>query len=255
MNFIDDRSLRAAVESRGFGTGVREVQLLTKVNGLAYRVAKTALDAARMVSATATVQPENFVDVARLHAMLMTPVMGRSGSHGGGPVLPGAYFGEPESSAYSRGGAPVLPGAYFGRPESMQGGAPDLTMPLVYYGGPESTSSYMQHLPEPAPVDPGLARAALSSTFPSASILDGGGGVRHGCVTDDAISRIMKEYRARHGSNVRISDTARQALRRIVNSNVNMALDEALVLSKKQKKKTLGVAAFAKVAQKWTLRL
>ena len=295
MNFVEERSLCAAVERRGVAmpsSPKASEQLLTKVNGLAYRVTKTALDAARMLSQTGTVKPEHFANVAKLHAMLMTPVLGGSPQRGGGPVLPGPYFGGQESSAYSRGGGPVLPGPYFGGQESsaysrgggptmsgysfggqessaysrgggptMNGGAPDLTMPLVYFGGPE-TASYVPELPEAAPLGPGLVRAALSSTFPS-TLMSGGGGAGRGVVTVEAVDRILKEYRARHGSSVRVSEAARQSLRRIVDANVCMAIDAAVEADAKKRRtaktnvggRTLGSAAFTKVANKWVLRL
>ena len=287
MNFVDERSLRSAVARRGIPlpTSAKSVeQLLVKVNTLAYRIAKTALDAARTISSTGTLQAKTFDDMARLHALLMAPVSSsRQEQQRGGEVLPGTYFGGPQSSAYSHGGGgEVLPGTYFGGPQSsaysrggggsgglarsamthtpmvMTGGAPDYTLPQVYFGGPES-SAYSLTLPPPAPVDSGFVRNALTSTFPASPLLMGGngGGNGGGFITDDAIDRIIKEYKARHAGTMRISDGARQRLRLIVNANISMLI-VAVTQSKRKgskKKGALDVTGFTKVAKQWTLRL
>jgi hypothetical protein len=220
-------------------------QLLVKVNNLAYRIAKTALDAARTISASGTLQAKIFDDIARLHALLMAPVSSsRQEQQRGGEVLPGTYFGGPQSSAYSRG--------------VMTGGAPDYTLPQVYFGGPESPA-YSLTLPPQSPVDCGFARNALTSTFPASPLLMGGSSpLQMGFITDDAIDRIVKEYKARHGSAMRISDGARQRLRHIVNANIGMSIAAATQQRKRKdskKKGMLDVTGFTKVAKQWTLRL
>ena len=257
MNFIDERSLRSAVARRGISlpaSAKSTVQLLVKVNSLAYRIGKTALDAACTMYATGTLQANVFDDIARLHALLMAPVLSSKQGQYGGEVLPGTYFGGPQSAAFSRtgGGSDGLARqAMVHTPMTMSGGAPDYTLPQVYFGGPES-AAYSSMLPPPLPVDAGFARNALTSTFPASQLLMGGGGAT-GLLTEDAVDRIIKEYKARHGRAMRITDGARHRLRQIINANVIMACVAAT--QSKKKTSSLNLAGFNKVTKRWTLQL
>ena len=259
----------------------------------AFKVARRLIDMLRIVSMQKTLQPEHIQNLARLSELLGSNLHSSPGSsrkapvhaiRGGALVLPGSYF-DPENSVdasrYSvangadhsqsfpsapgadgivrypldassdfpvmtggkpkkKGGALVLPGSYFDPENSV-----DASRYSVANGADHS-----QSFPS-APGADGIVRYPLdaSSDFP---VMMGGSSSRW--LTDDALSAIIREYKARSGApDLRISEGAKAILRRIIELNLNGIIKTSLKASSSKKKKTLSGGAITKAANGWVL--
>jgi hypothetical protein len=145
MSFGTAHVLGAAAPRFGFSGGV-SADAVHAFDGVLYDVLRTALDLARLVSPSRTVQASHLATVAKIAAILRPPSQ---------PERSGRFAGRKQRQRQSGGNATGLPSEYFG----VDSGA---------YGGVGSGSNG-------AP-DPALAHPGLTSTFVP-SLLGGCGAV------------------------------------------------------------------------------
>ena len=148
----------------------------------------------------------------------------------------------------TKGGAVILPGSYFD---------PDNSADAARYST-ANASDYTASFPS-APGADGLVRFPMeaSSEFP----VNYGGGSSTRWFTDDALSAILREYKARSGApELRISEGAKAIVRRIVEMNLDGIVKASLkgkISSKSSinsnKKKTMSGGAITKAANAWIL--
>jgi hypothetical protein len=243
MNFVDHAALNGVARSHGFRGGAAP-DAAPKFDAFLYRLTKAALDLVRIVTQQKTVQPEHFFTLAKIGALLDTPVGWQTSSRhrgGGDYSLPAAYYDTHASGAY-HADAPAhhdsdVSMIRAAMHQSMTGGA------CACKGRQAGGEAYPPEYYSASVVDPAYA----GGSPPAARI-----------ISDETMLRIIREYRARGGSAVesmRISDPAKHRLREIIEANVVAALHQAKKKGGAASAQKLTGAAVSKLAASWTLRV
>jgi hypothetical protein len=242
MNFVGPDVILKLASSHGLGQQrAPNPEVTTLFNTFIFHVLRAALDAVRVVAKGATLQAKDFESLARLRAMLTSPVAsgpGRSqlqrGGHAG-TVMAAAFF-DAAQDAPTRGYLDAAPSALQPEPGMIRG-----ALHSTFPGQSGGASSWFGE-------GDSLARDALRATFPHQS-----GGSAFKCwLTEDALAALVKEYKSRRSCTIKLSESAVQQLRAIVVLNVHNALGS---LQKVHKAKSLTASKLRKVSQSWTLCL
>ena len=237
MHFIGEQAFEQALSSSGLRVSGSSGDARAHLSQLSYRVARRLVEMLRLVSdGKATVQPEHVLNLSKIAGLVGAPV-GESAPRrrdivmrgGGDTVMTGSFFNAQnaaDASAYSHTAADD------GHHESF---------PLTPGGGD-------------------IVRYELPSSFPAF----GGGGSsaraapsRH-LISEEAIAAILREYKARSGSDIRFSEGARKLIRRIVDANAVAALHETASSAAKKtaagRHRSVSAAALGKLSSKWVIR-
>ena len=243
MNFVSDHAFDSVLASHGLArpsTKAAVDESRSALSQAAFKVARRLIDMLRIVSTQKTLQPENVQNLARLSELLRSTLMASPGS---------SKSGSRKAPVHAiHGGAVILPGSYFD---------PDNSVDAARYST-ANASDFTASFPS-APGADGLVRFPMeaSSEFP----VNYGGGSSTRWFTDDALSAILREYKARSGApELRISEGAKAIVRRIVEMNLDGIVKASLkgkISSKSSinsnKKKTMSGGAITKAANAWIL--
>lgn len=245
---------------------------------LTWNLLRRLLDLTRAASGGKVVKSEHIRDLCKLVRLLHAPLpmcgnrgRGRKVVKGGhsGTVMTGSFFDPangPDATAYSSAhGAPAhmtFPDASSGLIRSAlsasdafpvggaRGGHGGTVMTGSFFdpaNGPDASAYSSSHGAPSNPTFPdassGLIRNALgaSDAFPVAvSGGRGGTGKRTPCswLTPDALGELVREYNARAGADLRIGESARLMVRRMVQGAVDSIVADACGGGSKQRRIT-----------------
>jgi histone H3/H4 len=197
-----------------------------ELDKLLHGVARMALDTVALVTPKHTVQPRDFATLSKLGKLLATPV-GASEQHsqrsapgrlkwrkngpqtGGDPVWPQRFF-DPNLSPSYGGYAPengLNDGTAFpASGQYVRDGQCAAVFPSAVQGwGP------------PGLIDPQHCQAGGSSRTAAAMR----GAAKRGWLPDETVARILHDYRERVNPELRVSDSAKNYLRELMERNVD----------------------------------
>jgi hypothetical protein len=255
MNFTSTDRLTELAKAHGFKSGAAE-DAAAKFDAILLRLTSTAIAMAEVVAGTKSLKGAHFATLCKVARMLGKglPALQKGGDPTG---MPSSYYtGAPDSANY---GADSMEGGYafgtalhadavFPGTELKVGGDGGYVNSPAYYG--DVDAAYTQSTPSGHDQLPalGFARDGLASTF----VPQTGGGPGCECMTKAAFDRVLAECKSRKSCDVKLDESAKRALRTIVDANA----DAILVLTRETTKlKTLTGAALAKCEAKWTLVL
>jgi hypothetical protein len=194
--YVSDDAFLGLAAAHGFARVAPDA--LSKFDAFVYHITKSALDLVSLVTPARTVQPAHFATLERIADLMREPVVA-------GRRAP------PPTTTKMTGGAIVLPPSYFGRAE-----------PAGAYSMAASGNSGA------ADIGAAVARPAAVSTYgPSQLLMMGGGGGGGGggfVLSNEALVRLLRDYRARTRSDVLVSEPAKARLKRVIELNVDAAV-------------------------------
>jgi hypothetical protein len=182
-----------------------------RFNELVWNVGRRLLDLLRVSTSARLLQPEHLHNLSKVAQLLQQPL----------PMCARTNKAKKAATAKQSGGhaGTVMTGSFFDAANANDASA----YTAAYNGSPVFAAGA-------APGD-GLIRYALpaSPVFPVAQGGGGGGGsgATNSWLTNDALSSLFREYKARGGNDLRVSEAARALIRRSLEANVNAVLKEA----------------------------
>lgn len=235
MNFVDPAVLRKVASAHGFGACSPDA--CAKLDAFLYQVLRSVLDLSRLVSAQRTLQPEHLMTLRKVAVMLKTPVGApraglRQQMGGNDNTLPISYFGGDDSGVYSAAAGQdhtPCPGLVRSALHS------DFPTPLLAGGSAGGAPTMPARFFDPMASEPAYSGAPQS----------GGGQSMPRCLGAEDLQRMLREYRARTGVELRVSEAARSQLRAILELNLHRMLRE-LRLKCDRKKRSPGAGAAQK---------
>ena len=225
---ISPDAFNKAVTTRGLDAGKPDSNAYANVhsrfNELVWNIGRRLLDVLSTLvesNSKSVVLPDHVLALKKLSNLLQQPLpicqpSKMIGGHGG-TVMPGSYFGDSavDASAYS------------------SSASHSSTAPIFAAQG-----------------DASFIRYALPSTF---TIAGGGAGAGVRWLSADAMSSIIKEYRSRTGSKVRLDPRSLTMLTQIIERNIDVALDAVAATSSGKKSHRLTAENLCRAACKRVL--
>ena len=235
----------------------------TAFSQLVFKVARRLMDALSIVSSTRTLQPEHFHDLAKVAALLSAPLAANA--------PPASRPGRDRGMLLMRGGngGTVMSGSYFNPADG-----PDASSYST-----SNDSSYSHSFPSAGPGADGIVRFALDAS-PAFPLTSGGGSSSSSgrgrllassskkstkWLSDDALSAIIRECKARSAASARVSESAKGLIRVIVEANSasvlaavrRKAAAAAAAGTKPQthKRPSATAAAITRETSKWVLQI
>lgn len=257
MNFATSATLEAAARAHGFRSVAADASV--KFDAMLLRLTRGLLEPAALVSSHRTIQPEHFASLRRIKALLVD-----------GSDATSRRSGRPQRGGHAE---TVLPVRFFDAAGPQVGGCTTMLPPRYFNAaGPQigghggHGDMIRQEMVSTFPRQQGgsggaEARAAIASTFPATLLAQAGGGASW-ALPDDALARVLREYRARVGD-VRISEPARRYLAAFLVRNTDRVLHDAARGAAKRASdgkgkpqgRRLTGAAIDRAAAKWKIEL
>lgn len=202
-----------------FGYDETDPGVLATFDDVLFSIACSIIDAALLVAhGRKTIHPEDFASLAKLHAMFSTPRSSRR-HQVGGTSNTGSYYSP---------GDTIDQTAYMYEGDPSAGG----------HGGSTTTDD--------------LARTGLSYH----SIGGAGSKIRNRgwVLPSEGVTRILREYRLRFNTDLRMTDAAKLYMRATLQSNMDALLQEVSKNKSKSKSKSMGRSRFRRVLTSSALR-
>ncbi|MEW5315070.1 MAG: hypothetical protein WDW38_006522 [Sanguina aurantia] len=185
----------------------------------------TTINAALLVAhGRKTIQPEDFAALAKLHSMFSAPLAPKSrssrqrprsrsmGMTGGDNVSTGSYFNTADS---------VDRAAYLSAADQDAGGHGGSTSDLM----PDYARSALDYYAL-SPVTPSLTGGASKGKARSSK------SATRWSLPSESVTRVLREYRLRFNTDVRMTGAAKLYLRAAIKSNIDAVLDATRTSSK-----------------------
>lgn len=241
--FTTTSVIRAAAAAHGFDE--TDAGAPATFDDLLFTFACGTIDAALLVAhGRKTIQPEDFASLAKLHAMFSTPLTPGSRSSRrkamtGGTTNTGSYYSpgnEIDQTAYMYEGDPTVGhGGSTTLPYSDDSARSGLYYHSMTGGGGTSTST---------------SKVKSKSKVKSRSRNGSGSGSRSDAWTlpSESVTRLLREYRLRFNTDLRVTDAAKLYMRATLQSNMDAILGEAARRASSKSRNTRLTAAALKRA-------
>lgn len=206
--------VRAAATAHGFED--TDATLMTAFDDLLFSFACGTIDAAMLVAhGRKTIHPEDFASLAKLRTMLFRPLT-QSSNRGkglvGGTTHTGSYFSPGEA---------VDQTAYLYSNDSVAGG----------HGASTSSDDLART---------GLQYHSITGGSAGTSTSKSKSGNNWWTLPIDSVTRILREYRTRFNTDLRVTDAAKLYVRATLQTNMDAVLQEASVRSRSRSRSRSG---------------
>lgn len=224
-SYTTAQAVRSAAAAHGYS--VADDNVSPAFDRLLFNIASGTIDAALVVAhGRKTIQPEDFAALAKLNSMFSVPMSSKSRASRG--------ISRPRSHSMT-GGDPTNPGSYYNPGNPVDRDA--YQMPGVDDTGGHGGSTN--------DVDPNYARSGLDAyaLSPYQPSLRGGASgaskrtrskstASEWSLPSESVTRVLREYRLRFNTDVRITGAAKLYLRAAIKSNIDAVLDATRTSSK-----------------------